>query len=58
MALVVVGPEQPLIGGLVDYLEARDILAFGPTQAAAQLEGSKGFTKDLCRALQNSHGGL
>jgi len=50
VALVVVGPEQPLIGGLVDYLEARDILAFGPSRAAAQLEGSKGFTKDLCRA--------
>jgi phosphoribosylamine--glycine ligase len=50
VALVVVGPEQPLIGGLVDYLSARDILAFGPTQAAARLEGSKGFTKDLCRA--------
>ncbi len=49
IALVIVGPEQPLIGGLVDALEAYDILAFGPTQAAARLEGSKGFTKDLCR---------
>jgi len=49
IALVVVGPEQPLIGGLVDELEKRDILAFGPTQVAAQLEGSKGFTKDMCR---------
>ncbi|MBI5012484.1 MAG: phosphoribosylamine--glycine ligase [Methylocystis sp.] len=49
IALVVVGPEQPLIGGLVDELEKHGILAFGPTQAAAQLEGSKGFTKDLCR---------
>ncbi|MGD9542624.1 MAG: phosphoribosylamine--glycine ligase [Methylocystis sp.] len=49
IALVVVGPEQPLIGGLVDELDRRGILAFGPTQAAAQLEGSKGFTKDLCR---------
>ncbi|MEF3367388.1 phosphoribosylamine--glycine ligase [Methylocystis sp. 9N] len=48
--LVVVGPEQPLIGGLVDALAQHCILAFGPTQAAAQLEGSKGFTKDLCRA--------
>jgi phosphoribosylamine---glycine ligase len=49
IALVVVGPEQPLIGGLVDALARMEILAFGPTQAAAQLEGSKGFTKDLCR---------
>jgi phosphoribosylamine--glycine ligase len=49
VALVVVGPEQPLIGGLVDALTRAEILAFGPTQAAAQLEGSKGFTKDICR---------
>ncbi|MFN3867529.1 MAG: phosphoribosylamine--glycine ligase [Hyphomicrobiaceae bacterium] len=46
--LVVVGPEAPLVAGLVDALEAAGILAFGPSQAAAQLEGSKGFTKDLC----------
>ncbi len=50
IGLVVIGPEQPLIGGLVDYLTARGVAAFGPTRAAAQLEGSKGFTKDLCRA--------
>ncbi len=50
IGFVVVGPEQPLVAGLVDALAAEDILAFGPTQAAAQLEGSKGFTKDLCRA--------
>ena len=49
IALVVIGPEQPLIGGLVDELERHGVLAFGPTRAAAQLEGSKGFTKDLCR---------
>ncbi len=49
VALVVVGPEQPLIGGLVDALDRAGVLAFGPTRAAAQLEGSKGFTKDLCR---------
>jgi phosphoribosylamine--glycine ligase len=48
--LVVVGPEQPLVAGLVDDLEAAGIKAFGPTKAAARLEGSKGFTKDLCRA--------
>ena len=47
--LVVVGPEAPLVAGLVDDLEAAGIRAFGPSKAAAQLEGSKGFTKDLCR---------
>ena len=46
--LVVVGPEAPLVAGLVDALQAASIKVFGPTQAAAQLEGSKGFTKDLC----------
>jgi phosphoribosylamine-glycine ligase len=48
VGLVVVGPEGPLIAGLVDDLEAAGIPAFGPTKAAARLEGSKGFTKDLC----------
>jgi phosphoribosylamine--glycine ligase len=48
--LVVVGPEVPLVAGLVDDLEAAGVKAFGPTRAAARLEGSKGFTKDLCRA--------
>jgi phosphoribosylamine--glycine ligase len=48
--LVVIGPEQPLVGGLVDYLVTQGIAAFGPSKAAAQLEGSKGFAKDLCRA--------
>src|SRR3954469_24206967 len=47
---VVVGPEAPLVAGLVDDLEAAGIKTFGPTKSAAQLEGSKGFTKDLCRA--------
>jgi phosphoribosylamine--glycine ligase len=45
---VVVGPEAPLVAGLVDHLEAHGIKCFGPTRAAAELEGSKGFTKDLC----------
>src|SRR5947209_16353661 len=45
---VVVGPEAPLVAGLVDALEAEGIAAFGPTAAAAQLEGSKSFMKDLC----------
>ncbi|MGX5713518.1 phosphoribosylamine--glycine ligase [Sphingopyxis terrae subsp. ummariensis] len=45
---VVVGPEAPLVAGLGDRLRAIDIPVFGPSAAAAQLEGSKGFTKDLC----------
>src|SRR6202521_3436184 len=45
---VVIGPEAPLVGGLVDALEAAGIAAFGPSKAAAALEGSKGFMKDLC----------
>jgi len=47
--LVVVGPEGPLCAGIVDDLEAAGIKTFGPSRAAARLEGSKGFTKDLCR---------
>ena len=46
--LVVVGPEAPLVAGLADVLRAGGITVFGPSAAAAQLEGSKGFTKDLC----------
>src|SRR5438067_11001259 len=48
--LVVVGPEAPLCAGIVDDLESAGIKTFGPSRAAARLEGSKGFTKDLCRA--------
>jgi phosphoribosylamine--glycine ligase len=47
---VVVGPEAPLVAGIVDDLEAAGLKAFGPSKAAAQLEGSKGFAKDLCKA--------
>jgi phosphoribosylamine--glycine ligase len=47
--LAVVGPEAPLVGGLVDALEREGVHAFGPTAAAAQLEGSKAFAKDLMR---------
>ena len=47
--LVVVGPEAPLCAGIVDDLEAAGVKAFGPSKAAARLEGSKGFTKDMCR---------
>jgi phosphoribosylamine--glycine ligase len=45
---VVVGPEAPLVAGLADRLSAAGITAFGPSAQAAALEGSKGFTKDLC----------
>jgi phosphoribosylamine---glycine ligase len=48
--LVVIGPEAPLVAGVADALRDNGIAAFGPSAAAAQLEGSKGFTKDLCRA--------
>ena len=49
IGLVVIGPEAPMVAGLVDALEQAGIAAFGPSAKAAQLEGSKGFTKDLCR---------
>ncbi|NTZ43583.1 phosphoribosylamine--glycine ligase [Altererythrobacter sp. SALINAS58] len=48
IGMVVVGPEAPLVDGLADSLRAAGVRVFGPTAAAAQLEGSKGFTKDLC----------
>ena len=48
--LVVVGPEAPLVAGVSDTLREAGIAVFGPNSAAARLEGSKGFTKDLCRA--------
>jgi phosphoribosylamine--glycine ligase len=46
--LVVIGPEAPLVAGLADRLEAEGIKAFGPSARAARLEGSKGFTKEVC----------
>jgi phosphoribosylamine--glycine ligase len=48
VGLVVIGPEAPLVAGLADRLREDGVLTFGPDRAAAQLEGSKGFTKDLC----------
>ena len=48
IGLVVIGPEAPLVDGLADTLRAAGMPVFGPSKAAAQLEGSKGFTKDLC----------
>lgn len=47
--LIIVGPEKPLVDGIVDFLEKNDIKVFGPNQIAAQLEGSKIFTKKLCK---------
>ena len=46
--LIVVGPEKPLVDGIVDFLEAHNIKVFGPNKLASQLEGSKIFTKNLC----------
>ena len=53
--LVVVGPEDPLALGLVDRLAAEGIAAFGPSQAAAELEASKAFSKDICRRYDIPH---
>lgn len=47
VGLTVVGPEAPLVAGVVDYFSAQGLRAFGPSKAAAQLEGSKAFTKDF-----------
>ncbi|MDX1974664.1 MAG: phosphoribosylamine--glycine ligase [Rickettsiales bacterium] len=49
IALVVIGPEQPLVEGLADQLEAAQITVFGPSALAARLEGSKDFTKAICK---------
>ncbi len=48
IGLIVIGPEAPLVDGLADSLRGAGFPVFGPSRAAAQLEGSKGFTKDLC----------
>ena len=56
--LIVVGPEAPLVAGVADAARAAGIATFGPSAAAAQLEGSKGFTKDLCARARNSDRGL
>ena len=47
--MVIVGPEIPLVAGIVDFLSDRNIYAFGPTKNASQLEGSKAFMKKLCK---------
>src|SRR4030042_1019792 len=53
--LVIVGPEDPLSLGLVDRLEVEGIAAFGPSKAAAELEASKAFSKDICRRYDIPH---
>ena len=50
--LVIVGPEDPLVNGIVDYLENFNIKVFGPNKRASQLEGSKIFTKNLCKKFK------
>ena len=50
--LVIVGPEKPLVDGIVDYLEKYNIKVFGPNKIASQLEGSKIFTKELCQKFK------
>ena len=57
IGLVVIGPEAPLVDGLADSLRKHHIPTFGPSKAAAQLEGSKGFTKDLCARANIPTGG-
>ena len=49
IGLVIIGPEKPLVDGIVDFLQKNKIKVFGPNQMAAQLEGSKIFTKNLCK---------
>ena len=48
--IVIIGPEQPLVDGLVDYLNKKNIKVFGPNKFASQLEGSKSFMKNLCKS--------
>ena len=50
--LIIIGPEKPLVDGIVDFLEKNKIKVFGPNQIAAQLEGSKIFTKNLCKKYE------
>ena len=57
VGLVVIGPEAPLVDGLADSLRGEGVSVFGPSRAAAQLEGSKGFTKDLCARADIPTGG-
>jgi len=49
ISLVIIGPEIPLVAGIVDYLSSKNIFAFGPSKKASQLEGSKAFMKKICK---------
>ena len=53
--IVVVGPEQPLVDGIVDFFEKKSIRVFGPDKFASQLEGSKAFMKDLVKITYRLH---
>ena len=53
--LVIIGPEEPLVRGLVDFLKKHKIKVFGPNRYAAKLEGSKAFMKSICKKKQNSN---
>ena len=50
--LIIVGPEKPLVEGIVDFLEKNNIKVFGPNKIASQLEGSKIFTKQVCKKYE------
>ena len=56
IGLTIVGPEVPLVAGIVDHFDSLELPCFGPNAAAAQLEGSKAFTKDFLRASRHSNG--
>ena len=47
--IIIIGPEKPLVEGIVDFLETNKIKVFGPNKLASKLEGSKIFTKNLCK---------
>ena len=51
--IIIVGPEKPLVDGIVDFLDMNKIKVFGPNKLASKLEGSKIFTKELCNKYQN-----
>ena len=55
--LVVVGPEAPLVAGVADALRTNGVAVFGPSAAAARIEGSKSFAKDVMRRRRRSDGG-
>ena len=55
--LVIVGPEKPLVDGIVDFFEKKKIKIFGPKKKAAKLEGSKIFTKNICKKYLSKYAG-